>query len=390
MSTESEFCTFNQALPRGSRVSEPGNPQGTRTTPQTQERENTMKTRMSQMMKRTAGMALLACLTASIAFAQIDPGSRTMMRHNDGQGERANRPNARLDLTDPFGLLHRQHLALPESGTEAPDAMKLGLAKKKTYTFSTADYPGGDFSVLTDTNGSTAVGYFAFSVQSHILTAFTLTGNDYEILSIPGSIVSSATAINTSGQIAGGFEDAANVNHGFLDTAGTITTIDFPGAVDTNVYDINDAGEMVGDYVDAANNSHGFLDNDGVFTPINYPGALGTIPLAINTAGAVVGLWVDSANKGHGFLNRGGVFTSLDFPLSTGTQAMGINDSGEISGAYVDAANVSHGFIYSRGAWSSVDVAGATDTELFRIKNNGNVTGSYTDDLTENHGIKGH
>ncbi len=148
-----------------------------------------MKTRMTQMMKLTAEMALLACLAASIAFAQIDPGSRTMMRHNDGQtGEQANRPNARLDLTDPFGLLHRQHLALPESESDAPDAMKLGLAKKKTYTFSTADYPGGDFSALTDTNGSTAVGYFAFTVKNLTFTAFTLTGNDYKILSIPGSI----------------------------------------------------------------------------------------------------------------------------------------------------------------------------------------------------------
>jgi uncharacterized membrane protein len=351
-----------------------------------------MKTRMSQMMKRTAGMALLASLTASIAFAQIDPGSRTMMLHNDGQaGEQANRLNGRLDLTDPFGLLHRQHLALPESGTEAPDAMKLGLAKKKTYTFSTADYPGGDFSALTDTNGSTAVGYFAFTVKNLTFTAFTLSGNDYKILSIPGAAGGSqALAINTAGQIVGGFEDAAYVNHGFLDTAGTITTIDFPGSYGTTIYDVNDSGEMVGVYIDAASNSHGFLDNGGVFTSINYPGSLGSAPLAINTAGTIVGIWVDAANIVHGFLDSGGVYTSLDFPLSTGTEPAGINDSSEIAGTYIDAANVGHGFIYSNGAWSSVDVAGATDTTLLRIKNNGNVIGNYTDDLTEEHGIKGH
>jgi uncharacterized membrane protein len=350
-----------------------------------------MKTKMSRMMKRTAGVALLACLAASTGFAQVDPGNRSMMFHNGGQaGEQVNRPHGLVDLTDPFGL-HRQHGALPDTGTEALDPVKQGLARKKTYTFSTADYPGGDFSALTDTNGSTAVGYFAFSVQNLTFTAFTLTGNDYEILSIPGSAGGSqALAINTSGQIAGSFSDAAFVDHGFLDTAGTITTIDFPGSDGTNVFDINDSGEMVGFYADAASDAHGFLDNGGVFTPINYPGAVGTIATAINTAGAVVGIWEDAATKVHGFLDSGGVFTSLDFPLSTGTQVTGINDSGEIAGSYTDAANVSHGFIYSRGAWSIVDVAGATDTALFRIKNNGNVTGDYADDTMEDHGIKGH
>jgi hypothetical protein len=347
---------------------------------------------MSQMMKRTAGAALLACLAASTGFAQVDPGARSMTLQNGGQaGEQANRPNGRLDLVDPLGLLHRQHYALPDSGTEVLDPVKLGLAKKKTYTFSTADYPGGDFSTLTDTNGSTTVGYFAFTVKNLIFTAFTLTGNDYEILSIPGSTGGSqALAINTSGQIAGNFSDAAYVDHGFLDTAGTITTIDFPGSYGTDLFDINDSGEMVGLYIDAASNGHGFLDSGGVFTPINYPGAAQTFAAGINTAGAIVGLWLDAANNIHSFLFSSGVFTSLDFPLSSGTQATGINDSGEISGTYTDAANASHGFIYSRGAWSSVDVAGATDTALLRIKNNGNVFGDYSDDTTEDHGIKGH
>jgi probable HAF family extracellular repeat protein len=349
-----------------------------------------MKAKMSQMMKRTAGLALLACLSACMGFAQVDPGARSMMLHNDGQaGERSNRSNGRLDLTDPLGLL-RRHLASPGPGSEVLDPVKSGLAKKKTYTFSTADYPGGDYSILDDANASTAVGYFSFNVKNLDFTAFTLTGNDYRILAIPGSTVSQAFAINTSGQIVGGFEDAAFVNHGFLDTAGTITTIDYPGSTGTSVYDVNDSGQIVGSYIDSASNGHGFLENGGLFTSIDYPGAPDTIALGINTAGAIVGAWVDASNNVHAFLLRGGVFTALDFPFSSGTEAGGINDSDEISGAYGDAANASHGFIYSNGAWSSVDVAGATDTSIIRIKNNGNIFGNYTDDTTEDHGIKGH
>jgi probable HAF family extracellular repeat protein len=349
-----------------------------------------MKLRIIQMMKYTAVLALLACLATSIGFAQVDPGARSMMLNNNGQAAaRSNRSNGRLDLTDPLGLL-RRHVASQRPETEVPDPVKSGLAKKKTYTFSTADYPGGDFSVLIDANASTAVGYFAFSVKNLDFTAFTLTGNSYKILAIPGSTLSQAFAINTSGQIVGGFTDAGGVNHGFLDTAGSIATVDFPGSTGTSVYDVNDSGQIVGSYIDSASNEHGFLENGGLFTSIDYPGAPDTIALGINTAGAIVGSWVDVGNSIHSFLFSGGVFTTIEFPFSSGTEVFGINDSGEISGSYIDAANATHGFIYSNGAWSSVDVGGATDTALSHIKNNGNIIGTYVDDTTEQHGIKGH
>jgi hypothetical protein len=43
----------------------------------------------------------------------------------------------------------------------------------------------------------------------------------------------------------GGF-NAAFIEHGFVDTGGSFTTIDVPGAVGTTAYGINDSGQIVG------------------------------------------------------------------------------------------------------------------------------------------------
>jgi uncharacterized membrane protein len=264
----------------------------------------------------------------------------------------------------------------------------MGKAKTKVYKFSTADYPGADYSEVFDTDGATSVGAFAFSDTTGPLTAFTVKGNVYRILDVPGSQFSFATAINSSGLIGGSYLDLSSAEHGFVDNAGTFTNIDYPGALGTEVLDINDAGVIVGDYFDTAA-QHGYVDNGGVFTPIDFPGALdGTSATGVNSNGDIVGTWKNNPLDVHGFLLSGGVFTSLDFPFAFETEVWGINDSGEISGFFDDATGV-HGFIYSHGAWNKVDVAGARGTQLFRSANSGAVAGQAFDHLNESHGIRG-
>jgi len=272
-------------------------------------------------------------------------------------------------------------------GKPAPDPVAMGLAKAKVYKFSTADYPGADFSEVFDTNGATSVGVFMFNSSSLLITPFTVKGNVYQILDVPGSQQSSAMAINSSGLIGGLYIDLSSAEHGFVDNAGTFTNIDFPGAFVTEVLDISDAGVIVGDYTDATG-ADGYVDNGGVFTPIDFPGAVSSSATGINSNGDIVGIWADGSHF-HSFILSGGVFTSLDFPFAAGTSAFGINDSGEISGSFEDATFLFHGFVYSHGAWSQVDVAGARATELFRITNSGAVTGWAIDDLFESHGIRG-
>jgi hypothetical protein len=268
---------------------------------------------------------------------------------------------------------------------KVPDPLALGLARRaKVYKFATADYPGADASRIFDTNTQTQVGAFEFTGAGPE-TAFTVKGNVYQILDIPGSRGSVATTITTAGVIGGVFADTSGL-HGFIDQAGTFTSVDVPGADITEVADINDNGAIVGDYIDTSD--HGYVDNNGVFTAIDVPGAIATAATSINSNGDIVGIYTDATTT-HSFLLKGGTFTTLDFPLSTSTSAFGINDSGEIAGNYNDVAGVSHGFTYSGGAWSTVDVVGATAMEIHHLKNNGVITGDILDDLGGIHGIRG-
>lgn len=259
-------------------------------------------------------------------------------------------------------------------------------AAAKVYKFASADYPGTATSLVFDENLTTVLGDSAFNSAF----GFTLNGGNYAAFSVPSSTANETTGINTGGEIVGIFVDFSGITHGFLDNAGTFTTMDFAGG-SVEPFDINDSGVIVGAFIDTANVTHGFSSPDGhTFTTFDVPGSTSTIAAGINTAGVITGVWVDSTGNDHGFTYSGGLFTSFDVPASTGTTAIGINDKNEIAGYYEDAASVLHGFVYSKGAFATVDVPGASATQLTRIKNNGKITGVYNDSNNESHGLTGH
>ncbi len=265
-----------------------------------------------------------------------------------------------------------------------PDAVALGLATAKVYHFASADYPGSSMSLVLDENNTTVVGFSD-------LGGFTLRFGIYQVPRVPGSTGSLLTGINTTGEIVGIYFDLSGNQHGFLDNAGTFTTLDIGGGGTTTPFDINDSGEIVGYYTDTSSVSHGFstLDGGATYTIFDVPGATLTQAAGINSSGTISGLWIDSKSVNHGFLYSGGIFTSIDFPTATGTTVIGINDSNEVAGYYTDAAKVNHGFVYSAGNFNQVDVAGASATQLTRIKNKGQITGIYTDSNSEQHGLTG-
>lgn len=263
------------------------------------------------------------------------------------------------------------------SGLAAPAA--------KVYKFASADFPGAATSLVFDQNTSTVLGDSTFTSSF----GFTFKRGNYSALAVPGSKANEATGINTAGAIVGIYVDPSNVTHGFLDNAGTFTTLDLVGGT-LEPLDINDRGEIVGGFIDAASVTHGFSSPDGhSFTTFDVPSATSTTAAGINTAGVICGLWTD-ATSNHGFIYSGGSFTTIDFPSAINTVPIGINDSNEVAGYYEDAANVFHGFLYLNGVFTTVDVPGAKATQLTRIKNNGKITGLYSDSSSETHGLTGH
>jgi hypothetical protein len=64
----------------------------------------------------------------------------------------------------------------------------------------------------------------------------------------PGSVYTSPFGINSAGVIAGQYEEAGLVSHGFIYDNGEFTIVDYPGASHTALGGINHQGQMVGEY----------------------------------------------------------------------------------------------------------------------------------------------
>lgn len=182
-------------------------------------------------------------------------------------------------------------------------------------------------------------------------------------------------SINATGTITGFYKDAATNFHAFLRTSdGTITApLDAPGAgtggggnltfSGTVATSINTVGDIAGVYANAAGNNHGFVytssSSTPAFTTFDAPNVvlsglfMGTLVSSINTAGVISGVYTDTHGDHHGFVRAAdGTFTSpIDDPNSvyatafSGTILMSSNTTGQMTGTYQDANYVFHSFV---------------------------------------------
>ena len=191
--------------------------------------------------------------------------------------------------------------------------------------------------------------------------AFSLSGGTLTPLS-GFSFGATAFGVNDTGLIVGQYTNALGNVPGFVDNAGTITSIDVPTLVSpidiVNAQAINNNDLVVGFYTTGTNVSHGFTYNyvSKVFTPIadpNVPNFMFSQLLSVNDAGIVAGYYGTTTNQQDGFLynTNTGQYDFLNDPVvvaeggSATMQITGINNSGELTGFYADANGVTHGFI---------------------------------------------
>jgi uncharacterized membrane protein len=191
--------------------------------------------------------------------------------------------------------------------------------------------------------------------------------------------------------------------------AQSFTTIDNPSGTDqfggNNTYltGIDDGGDMVGYYSDPNNGyqSNGFIDVAGTFTTLNAPNAVSRSAVnGISSNGSlIVGNYSDSSSNAYGFILSGytvsngtlsgGTYTPLAVPGAFGTYAQGVNNSGEVVGYYLNSNSVAEGFTYTAlGGFTTVNdpnADAANGTYLFGINNNGIIVGDAMDsNYTEN------
>jgi probable HAF family extracellular repeat protein len=84
-------------------------------------------------------------------------------------------------------------------------------------------------------------------------------GSDFVPFDVPGSTVTAAWDVSTSGVVVGVYRDAGNIQHGFVWSGPQFESIDVPGARSTRAFGINARGTVVGNYTDASNRVRGFV-----------------------------------------------------------------------------------------------------------------------------------
>lgn len=256
---------------------------------------------------------------------------------------------------------------------------------------------------------------------------FAQTSYTVGAINIPNASLGLTTAngIDANNQIAGSFQDA-NGLHGYMLSAGVLTSIDEPGANGTNATAIDSTRGVVGEtYLN--NIYYSYKDGNRAMNTISH--GSNKFVTGINSSGTMVGY--DNLNRG--FVYSAGVYTYVVPTVCSGLQApvvvringinshgdmvgycsatngrygwaringtdqvisafglvttpFGINDSDLIVGAFTDALASEHGFLYSAGAVTQFDfqVGGTVyyDSNLFAINNKGSLVGTGVDPNT--------
>jgi hypothetical protein len=215
-----------------------------------------------------------------------------------------------------------------------------------------------------------------------------------------------AYSINDWDAIAGQFQDASYVFHGFVRYPdGAFATFDAPSAgtgafQGTQALDINLVGTTAGYYVDGGGVQHGFVRSpEGKTEEFDPPGSILTFPCeetCLSLDGTLTGFWFDSEQTAHGFVRTpDGSIKVIDAPGAgpVGTIAASITAGGAIAGYFLDASFVRRGFLRSpSGTFTTFDAPGAgtgfaQGTAAFSLNASETVTGIYTDANNGQHGF---
>jgi probable HAF family extracellular repeat protein len=189
-------------------------------------------------------------------------------------------------------------------------------------------------------------------------------------------------AVNTSGEVAGyDYSPSLGLSHAFLYSNGRMIDIhsasQFPSG--TSATGINSSGEVVGYGWVSGADSHPFLYTGGKMVDLGTLGGLDGMASAINDSGQIVGHATTASGSTRGFLYSNGKMIDLGVPSgATNSTAVAISRNGEIAGMAWSNSGLNEPAFYSNGVWSTLGIVpGATwGTSTTGINASGQVVGS--------------
>ena len=291
-------------------------------------------------------------------------------------------------ITSPYAAAVNKTNVVVGSGTISNGTTQGYELKGGKYT--TIIFPGSNgFTRANGINDSgMIVGDFYLSSDNGY-HGYMLKGKKYTQYDVDlGKVSTSLFGINNAGHLAGSIGSNGNLNTGFVDIGGTVTTFTVNNQ-NTYAYSINNLDEAVGDTYDSNGYPYCFYrDASGNIKSISAPNTYLTFCGGINDAGEIAGWWVDYNGQLHAFLYSGGAFTELPFYT-----AAAVNNAGSVVGQYVgpgSANGLTFGYLAEPktfASYASLQISGAQSTAIYGINDKKSMVGVYTDGSGATHGF---
>ena len=189
-----------------------------------------------------------------------------------------------------------------------------GFYSRDGRLFTSVNFPTTDNAtpavnqLLGVNDRNRAVGFYVDSMGNSHGYTYDIGDRDFNPVTVPGAVSTTAAAINNRGDIAGFETDGGGAVHAFLlGGRGGLTTLDYPGASMTQAFGVNNRDEVVGDYQVGSGDTatmHGFTWSPWRgFASVDDPNGVGTTTInGVNDHGDLVGFYTDGAGNTDGMV----------------------------------------------------------------------------------------
>lgn len=206
---------------------------------------------------------------------------------------------------------------------------------------------------------------------------------------LPGDGVSSASALNSKGQVVGSSISPTGISHAFLYSgSGLIGLGTLPGGTTAQASGINTAGQVVGVSDTSAGFNHAFLYSNGMMQDLGVlPGDTLSYATGINSQGQVAGYSQIpppspvpenlTPSPTHAFVYTGTALTGLGaLPGDASSFAFAINDQGQVAGASFTSSGPERAFLSTGGVLKDLGTPSGMYSSATGVNSKGQVVGT--------------